>query len=49
MIRSAFVALGNEDLSFGEKLTTVTMSLSMALPNLSSGLRDVRSGFSGLN
>ena len=49
MIRSAFVALQNEDLSFGEKLTTVTMSLTMAVPMLTSGLTTLKTGLAGLN
>ena len=40
-IKSAFVALGNEDLSAGEKLSTVIMSLSMAIPSLVAGFKSL--------
>ena len=38
-LKSAFEALGNEDLSFGEKMTTFIMSMSMAIPSLVGGLK----------
>jgi hypothetical protein len=33
-----FDTLNNEDMSFGQKLLSVTMSLSMAIPALIAGL-----------
>ena len=47
-IRSVFQAWNNDDLSIGEKITTTVLSLSMALPMLTKGISDVRTGFSGL-
>lgn len=38
-LKSAFDTLKNPDLSFGEKLLQVTMSLSMAIPALITGLK----------
>jgi hypothetical protein len=38
-LKSAFDTLKNPDLSFGEKLLQVTMSLSMAIPALIAGLK----------
>jgi hypothetical protein len=38
-LKSAFEALGNEDLSFGEKMTTFIMSMSMAIPSLIGGFK----------
>jgi hypothetical protein len=38
-IIGAWNALNNEDMSFGEKLLSVTMSLSMAIPALIGGMR----------
>jgi hypothetical protein len=40
-IKSAFSALGDEDLSAGEKLSTVIMSLSMAIPSLVAGFKSL--------
>lgn len=47
-LRSAFSALANEDLSFGEKLTTFIMGMSMAIPSLISGITAVKTGFVAL-
>ena len=38
-LKGAFDTLKNPDMSFGEKLLSVTMSLSMALPALISGMK----------
>lgn len=47
-LHSAFSALANEDLSFGEKLTTFIMGMSMAIPSLISGIAAVKTGFVAL-
>ena len=47
-LRSAFAALNNEDMDFGEKMTSMIMGLTMAIPMLISGLNGVKTGFLGL-
>ena len=47
-VRSIFKAWSNDDLSFGEKITTTLISISMALPALKSGLSGVTAGFTSL-
>ncbi len=46
-VKSAISALGNSDLSFGEKLTTVFMSVSMLAGSLRSTLSNLNTAFGG--
>ena len=43
-LRSAIQALNNEDLSFGEKLTSVLMSVGLGLPAVMNGLSAFKTG-----
>ena len=47
-VRSAINALNNEDLSFGEKLTTVLMSVSMLAGSLRGSLTGLNAAFGGI-
>ena len=46
-VRSVFQAWSNDDLSFGEKLTTSIMSLSMAIPMLTGGMSALKAAYAG--
>lgn len=48
-VKSAIDTLNNSDISFGEKLLSVTMSLSMGFPMLMNGITGLKSGITNLS